>query len=190
MKYTSQIIYFILVILFVGCNDDYTSNDIKNPSLLPPKGDYLDEDYHTQKLAGELDGIWDSQIGLVYYDAETRLIPQLYLTGGQANVKFDSLPSGAIEIHFEKFNTPFMPLHLTVRVKTLLTANGDSIILRGTDGMVRTSNENGEIGVPLPESDDAELEGTYFRKTGEVGLLIDLMLPIPVKALIKGKKKN
>ena len=45
---------------------------------------------------------------------------------------------------------------------------GDTILLRGYDGIVRTSDEGKQIGLELPESDDAELDGYYLRSKKEV----------------------
>lgn len=81
-----------------------------------------------------------------------------------------------------------MPLQLSVKVKTLLEEKGDTLLLRGTDGLVRTTSDDGPIGQPLPESDDAELTGYYIRSKKEWKLLIDLMLPMPVKASVDGRK--
>lgn len=182
------LVYIMLITLLSCAKDKYYSPDINDPGLLPDKGDYLNEDYGTQALAAEMAGLFSSEIGMIYYDAETRTIPQLYLTRGTKDISVTALPSGAVEISFEKFNTEFMPLQLSVKIKTLIEVNGDTLLLRGTDGMVRTSSGNGPIGQPLPESDDAELTGIYIRNTKEWKLLIDLMLPVPVKASVTGKK--
>ena len=45
---------------------------------------------------------------------------------------------------------------------------GDTIRLQGRDGIVRTSDEGKQIGLELPESDDAELEGYFLRSKNEV----------------------
>ncbi|MGO1669572.1 MAG: hypothetical protein ACTHYC_01940 [Sphingobacterium sp.] len=186
-------------LFYIGClffllqscgKDDHYSPDINDPSLLPDRGDYLTEDYGTQAYANELAGEYDTHIGMIYYDADTRIIPQLYLTGGPHTLIVDSLMSGAVHIHFEKFSTAFMPLQLSVDIKTLLEVTADTIFLRGTDGVVRTANPEGPIGTPLPESDDAELIGKYIRRTGDLELLIDPMLPVPVKTIINGTKKQ
>ena len=53
-----------------------------------------------------------------------------------------------------------MPLHVSVEMDVLLSeGKGDTILLRGYDGIVRTSDEGKQIGLELPESDDAELDG-------------------------------
>jgi len=77
----------------------------------------------------------------------------------------------------------------SMAVKALLETEADTIYLRGTDGSVRTSQKEGTIGTPMPESDDAELMGKYARTTGTLELHIDLMLPVPVKMNGKGVKK-
>lgn len=179
----------LLLVLLFGCSkNDYYSPDINDPSLLPDRGDYLDEDYGTQALAKEMEGVFSSEIGMIYYDSETRSVPQLYLTRGTKDILLTALASGAVELSFEKFSTEFMPLQLSVKIKTLLEVKGDTVFLRGTDGIVRTSNEDGPIGQPLPESDDGELTGVYIRSTEELKVLIDLMLPVPVKTSVNGKK--
>ncbi|MBX3255420.1 MAG: hypothetical protein KF862_14860 [Chitinophagaceae bacterium] len=182
------LVYIMVVTLFSCAKDKYYSPDADNPGLLPDKGDYLDKDYGTQALAAEMAGVFSSEIGMVYYDAETRTIPQLYLTRGAKDIHATALSSGAIEISFEKFNTEFMPLQLSVKIKALIEVSGDTLLLRGTDGVVRTGSDDGPIGQPLPESDDAELTGMYIRSKKELRVLIDLMLPIPVKATVSGKK--
>jgi len=179
-----------LIAVLVSCaRDDYYSPDMYDPSLLPDRGDYLNEDYGTQQYAHELSGVYDSEIGLIFYDAETRTVPQLYLARGSKDIHIDSIGNGAVYVYFERFNTEFMPLELSVRVKSLLEVTTDTIYLRGTDGTVRTFNQEGTIGTPLPESDDAELIGKYARATGQLELFIDPMLPVPIKANAKGNKK-
>ncbi|WEK38343.1 MAG: hypothetical protein P0Y53_12620 [Candidatus Pseudobacter hemicellulosilyticus] len=182
------LLYLLLPLLLACSKDDHYSPDLENPGLLPDKGDYQDEDHGTQALAEEIAGQFSSEIGMIYYDAETRSIPQLYLTRGSSTVTVAALPSGAVDISFERFNTVFMPLQLSVRIKTLLEARGDTLFLRGTDGIIRTSSGSGAIGQPLPESDDGELTGIYVRTKKELKLLIDLMLPIPVKASVEGTR--
>ena len=166
------------------------SPDQANPDLLPDTGDYLDEDYKTQALALEMAGEYESNIGLIYYDEETRTIPQLYLTQGDKNIYLHELKSGAVELSFERFNTAFMPLELSVKFKVLLQEKGDTILMRGTDGIIRTDNPTGEIGMPLPESDDGELIGYYLREDKKMILQIDPMLAIPIKATVKGTQNN
>ena len=185
---------YLLILLFVSLffsaceRDSYLSPDYGNTELLPDTDDYLEEDYKTQDLAREISGDYNSNIGLIYYDAETRTIPQLYLTQGSKIILLEYQKSGAIELTFEGFNTAFMPLELSVKIKVLLEQKGDTIFMRGTDGVVRTYNSNGEIGTPLPESDDGELTGYYLRQEKKFNLQIDLMLPIPIKATITGVK--
>lgn len=189
LKYLSVI--FGLFFLLSACErDDYMSPDQANPDLLPDTGDYLDEDYKTQALALEMAGEYESNIGLIYYDEETRTIPQLYLTQGNKNIYLHDLKSGALEFSFEGFNTAFMPLELSVKFKVLLQQKGDTIFMKGTDGIIRTNNPKGEIGTPLPESDDGELNGYYLRGDKKMVLQIDLMLAIPIKASIKGTQNN
>lgn len=189
LKYLS--IVLSLFLLFSACErDDYMSPDQANPDLLPDTGDYLDEDYKTQPLALEMAGEYKSNIGLIYYDEETRTIPQLYLTQGDKIIHLQELKSGAAELTFDRFNTAFMPLELSVRFKVLLQEKGDTILMKGTDGIIRTNNPTGEIGTPLPESDDGELSGYYLRRDKKMVLQIDPMLPIPIKASIKGTQNN
>lgn len=83
-----------------------------------------------------------------------------------------------------------MPLHVSVEMDVLLSeGKGDTILLRGYDGIVRTSDEGKQIGLELPESDDAELDGYYLRSKKEVSALIDLMLPIAMKMKWQGIKQ-
>ncbi len=189
MKYALVYPLLFLGILY-GCTKDKDSPDLLTPGLLPDRGDYLNEDFGTQQYAKELSGIYPSEISLIYYDAETRTIPQLYLTRGFQDIRIDSLTSGAVYVQFEKFNTAFMPLQLSVKIKSLLQVREDTIYLRGTDGQVRTHNPKAPIGSPLPESDDAELIGKYARATGHLYLFLDPMLPVPLKADIKGNKTD
>ncbi len=170
--------------LLAGCEDDYQSPDLENRDLLPKREDYLSRDYGTQALAAEIQGVFNSRISMVYYDSKTRTIPQLYLTRGQHDINVKALKSGAVEVSFEKFSTDFMPLQLTVNIKTLLEEKDDTIFMHGTDGIIRTSDDSGKIGVPLPESDDGELTGFYLPSAKTMKIWIDLMLPIPVKAWV------
>lgn len=191
-KNIQHIIFTVLVFisLLQSCvKGDHYSPDIDDPSLLPDRDDYTNEDYGTQALAMEIAGSYDSEIGLIYYDAETRTIPQLYLTRGPKDIHIDTLGSGAVTVSFDKFNTTFMPLQLSVKIKALLEENADTIYLRGTDGIVRTSGEDMPVGTAFPESDDGELAGKYIRSNGELELFIDPMLPVPVKASVKGTKQ-
>lgn len=183
------LILFCIFFSITACErESYLSPDYGDTGLLPDAGDYLDEDYKTQDLAREMSGDYTSNIGLIYYDAETRSIPQLYLTQGTKTICLKNQESGAIELSFDQFNTAFMPLELSVKIKVLLEQKGDTIFMRGTDGVVRAYNPNGEIGTPLPESDDGELTGYYLRQEKKFNLQIDLMLPIPIKATITGAK--
>lgn len=179
-----------LIVILASCSKrDHYSPDINDQLLLPDRSDYTNEDYGSQALALEITGNYRSEISMIYYDAETRTIPQLYLTKGYKDVHIDTLGSGAVTVAFNNFNTAFMPLQLSVKIKALLQVSPDTIYLRGTDGAVRTSGENMPIGTAFPESDDGELTGKYTRSTGVLELFIDPMLPIPVKAAIKGKKQ-
>ena len=83
-----------------------------------------------------------------------------------------------------------MPLYVSVEMDILLSEGiGDTIRLHGRDGIVRTSDEGKQIGLELPESDDAELEGYFLRSKNEVSALIDLMLPVAMKMQWQGKKQ-
>lgn len=190
MKYFKTY-YILLVLLFIACTEDDTlSPDIDNANLLPDRGDYLNQDYGTQALANEVAGVYDSSIGLVIYDAETRTKPLLYLTRGETDIHIKPLKSGAVEISYTDFQTIIMPLKMSVTIKGLLEERNDTIFIRGTDGKVRTKKgKDMPIGTPLPESDDAELTAVYVRNEKKMGMLIDLMLPIHVKALVRAKKK-
>ncbi|MFV0541494.1 MAG: hypothetical protein ACK5MZ_09710 [Aestuariibaculum sp.] len=185
-----KVIFIISLTLTVSCTEDnILSPDINDSSLLPDTGDYLDEDYGTQDLANEIAGTYNSSIGLVIYDSETRTEPVLYLTRGDTDINIAALKSGAVEISYYDFQTVLMPLKMSVKIKGLIEEKNDTIYIRGTDGIVRTkASDDMPIGTPLPESDDAELTATYIRDKKEMGMLIDLMLPIPVKALVKAKK--
>ena len=82
-----------------------------------------------------------------------------------------------------------MPLYVSVEMDVLLSEGvGDTIRLQGRDGIVRTSDEGKQIGIELPESDDAELEGYFLRSKNEVSALIDLMLPVAMKMQWQGTK--
>lgn len=180
--------FFILLMMLPACSRDDYSPDIRQPSLLPDPADYLDEDYGTQALAREMAGTYRGSIGMVVYDEETRTKPELYLTRGYTDITLKPLQSGALEISYNDFQTVLMPLKVNVTIKVLLEKNKDTVFLRGTDGVVRTALDNDmPIGTPLPESDDAELTGVYVPADKEIGLLIDLMLPMAVKALVSIK---
>ncbi|PCH73165.1 MAG: hypothetical protein COB98_11010 [Flavobacteriaceae bacterium] len=183
--------YTFLFLVLVSCTkDDTLSPDIDNNSLLPDRSDYLNQDYGTQALAHKIEGLYDSSIGLVIYDDETRTKPVLYLTRGATEIRIIALESGAVEISYQDFQTLLMPLKMSVTIKGLLEERNDTIFIRGSDGIVRTKRgEDMPIGTPLPESDDAELTGIYINSEKEMGMLIDLMLPIPIKALVRAQKK-
>lgn len=187
----------LLVLLLFSCSmDDDFSPDLNNPGLLPDPDDYLDVDYGTQDLAAEIAAAYSGtgndscRIGLVFYDTETRTIPLLSLTGGNWPVKFTPLESGALVFGYEDFHTVFMPLKMSTEIKVVLELNAtaDTIRMRGTNGRVRTFENGQPIGTPLPESDDAELIGFYAREDQRLSILLDLMLPLPLKAHINGIK--
>lgn len=194
MKTVVSIACMILLLVSCSINDDY-SPDLDNQQLLPDPNDYLDVDYGTQELAVEIaeaySGIGNDtcRIGLVFYDSETRQNPLLYLTGANWPVTFTPLENGALEFGYDDFTTVFMPLKMTIKTRVLLELNttGDTIRMRGTNGMVRTSGDDFPIGTPFPESDDAELIGVYARDSQKLSILLDLMLPMPIKAHITGK---
>lgn len=191
MKRIDIITTLIIVITISGCSKGETfSADINNPDLLPDRENYFDKDYGTQKLAQEMDGIYNSDISVVFYDSETRKIPQLYLTRGEHTIKVSAQKDGTIKIDIERFNTEFMPLYLSTSIKTQLTEKGDTLFLKGSDGAIRTHNDNGVIGVPEPESDDGELIGTYIRSSRDLKMIIDPMLPMPVKLHTTRKLNN
>lgn len=188
-----------LVVVVVACSkaDDY-SPDINNSGLLPNPNNYEDIDYGTQDLALEIaeaySGIENDtcRIGLVYYDAETRTVPIMSLTGANWPISIIPLESGAIDFGFENFNTVFMPLQMTTKTKVVLELNAtnDTIHLWGTNGMVRTSGSEFPIGTSFPESDDAELIGIYAREDQRLAILLDVMLPLPLKVHINGTKEE
>lgn len=184
----TSLILLLLMVPACSMDDDYSA-DIDNTGLLPDPNDYLDVDYGTQALAQEIAGVYNSSIGLIIYDEETRTKPVLYLTRGETNIDITPLKSGAVTISYQDFSTPIMPLKMSVTIKGLLEKRNDTIFIRGTDGIVRTKlGDDMPIGTPLPESDDAELTGVYIINENKMGMLIDLMLPIPVKALVRAEK--
>ncbi len=174
----------------IGCStEDHFSVDRDNLALLPDQKDYLETDYGTQEIANEIGGVYHSSIGLVVYDEETRTKPVLYLTRGTTEITIKPLESGAVEISYQNFSTNIMPLRMSLTIKGLLEKRNDTIFIRGADGKVRTKpNKEMPIGTPLPESDDAAFERAYITKDKKMGMLIDLMLPIPVKALVRAQK--
>jgi len=197
MKPVSSILLIMLLLFSCSMDDDF-SPDLNNPGLLPDPNDYLDVDYGTQDLAEEIAAAYSGvgndscRIGLVFYDTETRTVPLLYLTGAEWPVMFTPLESGALEFGYEEFQTVFMPLKMTTKTRILLELNAtnDTIMLRGTGGRVRTQTGDGQpLGTPLPESDDAELAGFYAREDKRLFMLLDLMLPITLKAHINRTKE-
>lgn len=198
MKKMTEFLSVLMVgILLVSCEiEDGYSTDIFDDSLLPDTEDYLRKDYKTQALAKELKDAFSvpandtCNIQLVIYNNETRTKPTLTFTGTDWPIKITPLENGAIEFGYEHFKTAAMPLKMTTKVKVLLklSATKDTIYLNGTDGSVRTiADDSQPIGTPLPESDDAELEGFYVRSNKKLYILFDLMLPIAVKAHIRSK---
>ncbi|MGO3654849.1 MAG: hypothetical protein ACTJFN_10820 [Sphingobacterium sp.] len=196
MKGLGYIVLFSF--MFISCSkDNYYSPDLDDPSLLPDREDYLNEDYGTQALAKE---IYEAYLGygkdsvdikIVMYDNETRTQPLLTFTESRWPVRMQWLANGALEFGYRNFQTEMMPLEMTTNINVLLELNAvqDTIWLRGTDGSVRTAAVSGQpIGTPLPQSDDAELEGYYVRSSKKIYVLFDLMLPIAMKAHITGTK--
>ena len=167
-----------------GCNYDLRQGD----KLLPNKRDYVDKDLGTRSLAEAIQGDFSSRLSMIYYDA-ARKEPLLYFTTGKHQVQCSVNANGSLHVSIHKFHTNFMPLYISVEMDVLLTeTQGDTIRLQGRDGIVRTSDEGKQIGLELPESDDAELEGYYLRSKKEVSALIDLMLPIAMKMQWQGTK--
>ena len=134
-------------------------------------------------------GLYDSRLDLIYYDAD-RVTPRLYFTSGEATVPLSAKANGSLQLRVVDFHTYFMPLYMSIDMNLLLTDTpGDTIRLAGKDGAVHTSDHGKTIGLPLPESDDAEMEGFYIKSKGEIYALIDLMLPVPMKIRWHGKKQ-
>lgn len=189
----------LFLMLLWGCSgDDYYSPDLDDPSLLPDREDYLTEDYGTQLLAKEIYEAYTGYqkdsvtIKMVMYDDETRTIPLLTFTEKKWTVKLGNpASSGLLEFSFRDFQTDMMPLKMTANINVLLKLNAtqDTIFLSGTGGSVRTKAASGQpIGTPLPQSDDAELEGYYVRSNKKLKVLLDPMLPIAMKVHITGTK--
>ncbi len=177
------------LLLTVSCGEDLRSPDYdRADQLLPRRGEYTDSDLHTRPLAEEMAGVFDSRLSMIYYDAQ-RTTPQLYFTAGQQDVLLSVNRNGSIHLHIDRFHTQFMPLHLTVDIDVLLEAAAtDTIRLSGHDGKVRTDDGGKTIGLPLPESDDAQLTGFYLRSSRQLQALVDLMLPIPMKMRCEGSR--
>lgn len=177
------------LLLTVSCGEDLRSPDYdRADQLLPRRGEYTDSDLHTRPLAEEMAGMFDSRLSMIYYDAQ-RTTPQLYFTAGQQDVLLSVNRNGSIHLHIDRFHTQFMPLHLTVDIDVLLEATAtDTIRLSGHDGEVRTDDGGKTIGLPLPESDDAQLTGFYLRSSRQLHALVDLMLPIPMKMRCEGSR--
>ena len=149
----------------------------------------MDKDLGTRPLAKAIEGQYASRLSMIYYDAE-HLKPLLYFTAGKHQVRCTTNANGSLHLSISKFHTNFMPLYVSIEMDVLLSEGiGDTIRLHGRDGIVRTSDEGKQIGLELPESDDAELEGYFLRSKNEVSALIDLMLPVAMKMQWQGKKQ-
>lgn len=181
---------FCLTLGLMSCEkESFLSDDLRQgDKLLPNKKDYVDKDLGTRSLAEAIQGDFSSRLSMIYYDA-ARKEPLLYFTTGKHQVQCSVNANGSLHVSIHKFHTNFMPLYISVEMDVLLTeTQGDTIRLQGRDGIVRTSDEGKQIGLELPESDDAELEGYYLRSKNEVSALIDLMLPIAMKMQWQGTK--
>ncbi|WP_312137076.1 hypothetical protein [Sphingobacterium sp.] len=192
----------LIILLFsfamASCmKDDYDSPHLSDPSLLPNRADYLTDNYGTRELAREIyEAYLDYQddsvsIKMMMYDNKTRTQPLLTFTESKWPIRTQWLANGSLDFGFRKFQTEMMPLKMTTNINMLLQLNStkDTIFLRGRDGRVRTEATSEQpIGTPLPQSDDAELEGYYVRKSKKLYVLFDLMLPIAMKAHITGTK--
>lgn len=179
------------MLLLLSCEKEaFLSDDYVHPeTLLPNKKEYMDKDLGTRPLAKAIEGKYASRLSMIYYDAE-RLKPLLYFTAGKHQVRCTTNANGSLHLSISKFHTNFMPLYVSVEMDILLSEGiGDTIRLHGRDGIVRTSDEGKQIGLELPESDDAELEGYFLRSKNEVSALIDLMLPMAMKMQWQGKKQ-
>ena len=179
------------MLLLLSCEKEaFLSDDYTHPeTLLPNKKEYMDKDLGTRPLAKAIEGKYASRLSMIYYDAE-RLKPLLYFTAGKHQVRCTTNANGSLHLSISKFHTNFMPLYVSVEMDILLSEGiGDTIRLHGRDGIVRTSDEGKQIGLELPESDDAELEGYFLRSKNEVSALIDLMLPVAMKMQWQGKKQ-
>ena len=182
----------LLTTTLVGaCTDDMRSPDQERADqLLPNRNEYADSNLHTQAQTKLVAGLYDSRLDLIYYDAD-RVTPRLYFTSGEATVPLSAKANGSILLRVVDFHTYFMPLYMSIDMNLLLTDTpGDTIRLAGKDGAVHTSDHGKTIGLPLPESDDAEMEGFYIKSKGEIYALIDLMLPVPMKIRWHGKKQT
>ena len=185
-----KMLCFFLALGLMSCEkESFLSNDLRQgDKLLPNKKDYVDKDLGTRSLAEAIQGDFSSRLSMIYYDA-ARKEPLLYFTTGKHQVQCSVNANGSLHVSIHKFHTNFMPLYISVEMDVLLTeTQGDTIRLQGRDGIVRTSDEGKQIGLELPESDDAELEGYYLRSKKEVSALIDLMLPIAMKMQWQGTK--
>ena len=171
-----KMLCFCLALGLMSCEkESFLSDDLRQgDKLLPNKKDYVDKDLGTRLLAEAIQGDFSSRLSMIYYDA-ARKEPLLYFTTGKHQVQCSVNANGS--------------LHVSVEMDVLLTeTQGDTIRLQGRDGIVRTSDEGKQIGLELPESDDAELEGYYLRSKKEVSALIDLMLPVAMKMQWQGTK--
>lgn len=185
-----KMLCFCLALGLMSCKkESFLSDDLRQgDKLLPNKKDYVDKDLGTRSLAEAIQGDFSSRLSMIYYDA-ARKEPLLYFTTGKHQVQCSVNANGSLHVSIHKFHTNFMPLYISVEMDVLLTeTQGDTIRLQGRDGIVRTSDEGKQIGLELPESDDAELEGYYLRSKKEVSALIDLMLPVAMKMQWQGTK--
>lgn len=185
-----KMLCFCLALSLMSCEkESFLSDDLRQgDKLLPNKKDYVDKDLGTRSLAEAIQGDFNSRLSMIYYDT-ARKEPLLYFTTGKHQVQCSVNANGSLHVSIHKFHTNFMPLYISVEMDVLLTeTQGDTIRLEGRDGIVRTSDEGKQIGLELPESDDAELEGYYLRSKKEVSALIDLMLPIAMKMQWQGAK--
>ena len=185
-----KMLYFCLALGLMSCEkESFLSDDLRQgDKLLPNKKDYVDKDLGTRSLAEAIQGDFSSRLSMIYYDA-ARKEPLLYFTTGKHQVQCSVNANGSLHVSIHKFHTNFMPLSISVEMDVLLTeTQGDTIRFQGRDGIVRTSDEGKQIGLELPESDDAELEGYYVRSKKEVSALIDLMLPVAMKMQWQGTK--
>ena len=185
-----KMLCFCLTLGLMSCEkESFLSDDLRQgDKLLPNKKDYVDKDLGTRSLAEAIQGDFSSRLSMIYYDA-ARKEPLLYFTTGKHQVQCSVNANGSLHVSIHKFHTNFMPLYISVEMDVLLTeTQGDTIRLQGRDGIVRTSDEGKQIGLELPESDDAELEGYYLRSKKEVSALIDLMLPVAMKMQWQGTK--
>lgn len=175
----------LLLTLLTGCHDDLHDSDFYDDSLLPQKEEYTNANLGTKAEADEIAGAYNSWVQMVYYD-KARENKVLYFTGGRDTINLTANSNGSVHFSLNRFHTVIMPLKLNVDIDVTLVAKEDTIFLNGADGSVRTTDDGAEIGLELPESDDATIEGYYLRSSHKYSLLLDPMLPIPIKLDING----